>query len=92
MNREALIFDPEKQNTQYNAKPLPTKIPVIEINKKASETAEYYWLARYESIPSNTPFNKFLNKFKAGEFARGQKWPSFKELDIDFYESGPMQD
>ena len=69
MNRESHLFDPEKQNTTYNAKPLPTKIPVIEINERATETASYYWLARYESIPSNSPFNKFLNKFKNGEFA-----------------------
>ena len=67
--REALVFDPEKQNTVCNMKPLPTKIPVIEINEKASETCEYHWLAKYESIPSNTPFNRFLNKFKNGSFA-----------------------
>ena len=42
-NREALVFDPEKQNTVYNSKTLPTKIPVIEINEKASETCEYHW-------------------------------------------------
>ena len=69
MNRESHLFDPEKQNTTYNAKPLPTKIPIIEINEKASATSEYYWLVRYESIPSNSPFNKFLNKFKNGEFS-----------------------
>ena len=32
LNREALYFDPEKQNTKYNMKTLPAKIPVIEIN------------------------------------------------------------
>ena len=42
---------------------------MIEINEKASETCEYHWLAKYESIPSNTPFNRFLNKFKNGSFA-----------------------
>ena len=52
MNREALIFDAEKQNTQYNARQLPAKIPVIEINEKASETAEYYWLAHKENNPN----------------------------------------
>ena len=69
MNRESHLFDPEKQNTTYNAKVLPYKIPVIEINQKASETCEYHWLAKYESIPSNSPFNRFLNKFKNGSFA-----------------------
>ena len=69
LNREALYFDPEKQNTKYNMKTLPAKIPVIEINESTTETAEYHWLAKYDSIPSNSPFNKFLNKFKNGEFA-----------------------
>jgi hypothetical protein len=69
LNREALMFDPEKQNTKYNARSKPSKIPVIEINEKPSETADNHWLAKYDSIPSNSPFNKFLNKFKTGEFA-----------------------
>ena len=69
MNRESHLFDPEKQRTKYNTKPLPTKIPVIEINEKASETAEYHWLAKYECVPSNVPFYRFLNKFKNGPFA-----------------------
>ena len=69
LNRESHLFNLEKQRTKYNNKPLPTKIPVIEINEKASETAEYHWLAKYECIPSNVPFNRFLNKFKNGPFA-----------------------
>ena len=69
LNRESLLFDPEKQQTKYNSKPLPKKIPVVEINENLSETSEYHWLAKYESVPSNSPFNKFLNKFKNGAFA-----------------------
>ena len=69
LNRESLLFDPEKQQTKYNSKPLPKKIPVVEINEKVSETSEYHWLAKYESVPSNSHFNKFLNKFKNGAFA-----------------------
>ena len=69
LDRESHLFDPEKQRTKYNTKPLPTKIPVIEINEKASETAEYHWLVKYECIPSNVPFYRFLNKFKNGPFA-----------------------
>ena len=69
LNREAMLFDPEKQNTRYNGVPLPSKIPVIEINEKASETREYHWLSKYEVITSSTPFNRFLNKFKNGSFA-----------------------
>ena len=69
LNKESLLFDAEKQRTKYNTKSLPTKIPVIDINEKASETAEYHWLAKYESVPSNVPFNRFLNKFKNGPFA-----------------------
>ena len=69
LNRESQLFDPEKQYTKYNSKPLPKKIPVLEINEKISETSQYHGLAKYESIPSNSPFNKFLNKFKNGRFA-----------------------
>ena len=69
MNREALAFDPVTQLTRYNTKKYPEKIPVIEINEKATETQEYHWLAKYESVPSNTQFNRFLNKFKNGSFA-----------------------
>ena len=42
---------------------------MVEINEKVSETSEYHWLAKYESVPSNSHFNKFLNKFKNGAFA-----------------------
>jgi hypothetical protein len=69
LNREALLFDPEKQNTKYNGVPLPSKIPVIEINEKASDTREYHWLSKYEIVTSSTQFNRFLNKFKNGSFA-----------------------
>ena len=68
-NREAHLFDPEKQITKYNKIRLPRKIPVIEIDEKPSETAEYHWLKNYEVIPSNSLFNRFLNKFKNGYFA-----------------------
>ena len=68
-NREALAFDPEKQITLYNSKSLPTNTPVVEINEKASETSQYHWLSKYECVPSNTQFNRFLNKFKNGLFA-----------------------
>ena len=69
LNRESNLFDPEKQTTQYNTKPLPKNTPIVESNEKPSETASYSWLVRYEVIHSNTPFNKFLNKFKMGVFA-----------------------
>ena len=69
LNREALIFDPEKQATRYNGVHLPSKIPVIEIDEKVFKTREYHWLSKYELITSSSPFNKFLNKFKNGEFA-----------------------
>ena len=36
------------------------------MNEKVSETASYHWLSRYESIPSDSKFNSFLNKFKPG--------------------------
>ena len=68
-NKEALLFDPEKQITKYNTKSVPAVIPVIEISEKASETCEYHWLSKYKSIQSNTQFNRFLNKFKNGAFA-----------------------
>ena len=68
-NKEFQCFDPENQKTKYNRHPLPKNIPVVDINEKLSETASYSWLGRYEVIRSNTAFNKFLNKFKMGEFA-----------------------
>ena len=86
LNKESHLFDPEKQNTQYNMKPLPTKIPVIEINERATETASYYWLARYESIPSNSPFNRFLNKFKNGVYA--PKVAEFEGVQYRFLQVG----
>ena len=55
---------------------IPKEIPVIEIAEKACETAGYNWLARYESVPSDSRFNKFLNKFKNGVFA-----PKVAEFD-----------
>ena len=42
LNREALLFDPVVQNTKYNRKATPNKIPIIKINEKPSETAEYH--------------------------------------------------
>ena len=85
LNRESMLFDPERQNTRYNRVSLPSKIPVIEINEKASETREYHWLSKYEIIPSNSPFNRFLNNFKNGEFA-----PKVAEFqgEIQILESG----
>ena len=61
VNRESVLFDPETQVTRYNTRSLPTNIPVIEIDEKPSETKEYHWIAKYESVPSNSPFNSFLN-------------------------------
>ena len=69
LNRESHLFDPENQITKYNTKVLPDKIPVVDIMERAIETASYHWLAKYDSVPSNSPFNKFLNKFKNGSFA-----------------------
>ena len=66
MNRsgQATFFDPENQKTRYNDIRLPDKIPIIEINEKPSETKEYHWLKTYTAVPSNSPFNAFLNTFK----------------------------
>ena len=86
MNREALLFDPVVQNTKYNRKATPNKIPIIEINEKPSETAEYHWLSKYESIPSNSPFNRFLNKFKNGPFA--PKIAEFQGVRYRFLRAG----
>ena len=61
----AAPFDPKKQVTRYNLKKVPTVIPVIEITEKPSETAEYHWLKTYEVVPSNEPFNRFLNSFNS---------------------------
>ena len=61
----AAPFHPEKQITRYNSKKVPTVIPVIEITEKPSETAEYHWLKTYEVVPSNEPFNRFLNSFNS---------------------------
>ena len=66
-NREALCFNPEKQYTRYNKKPVPGKPKQIHfINEKPSETARYAWIARYEPVPSDSTFNMFLNGFKSG--------------------------
>jgi len=66
-NREALCFDPQKQYTRYNKKPVPGKPKQIHfINEKPSETARYAWLGRYEPVPSDSTFNMFLNGFKVG--------------------------
>ena len=46
-NQEMLCFDPEKQNTKYNGNPVPAKIPGVEINEKATQTASYSWMGRY---------------------------------------------
>ena len=40
LNREANLFDPEKQTTQYNTKPLPKNTPIVEINEKPSENSK----------------------------------------------------
>ena len=61
---QATFFDPENQKTRYNDIRVPDKIPIIEINEKPSETKEYHWLKTYTAVPSNSPFNAFLNKFK----------------------------
>ena len=41
MNREALCFDPEKKNTNYNGMRVTDEIEVIEINESAAATASY---------------------------------------------------
>ena len=61
LNRQAHIFDPERQITKYNKIPLPKEIPVILINEKLSDTAEYHWLKTYESITSTSKFNSFTS-------------------------------
>ena len=65
MNLEATLFDPEKQTTRYNGKSLSCKVPMVEITEKPNDTAEYHWLAKYDSVPSISPFNQFLNTFKS---------------------------
>ena len=35
------------------------------MNEKLYMTASYSWLSRYEAVPSNSAFNKFLNRFKS---------------------------
>ena len=61
------MFNPEKQYTRYNKKPHPGKPRTIhQINEKPSETARYAWIGRYEVVPSDSPFNQFLNGFKSG--------------------------
>ena len=68
-NIQALIFDPEKQITRYNTTPMPGTREGFPMNESLAETASYQWLSRYESIPSDSKFNAFLNKFKPkGEF------------------------
>ena len=86
LNKEAVLFDPKKQNTRYNSKPIPKKIPVIEINEKVTDTIDYHWLSRYESIPSNSQFNKFLNQFKNGVFA--PKVAEFEGVRYRFLKAG----
>ena len=61
LNKNSHFFDPEKQVTKYNTRLLPSRIPIIEVNEKPSETKEYHWLAKYECVPSDSPFNSFLN-------------------------------
>ena len=61
---QATLFDPERQITKYNKTPLPKEIPIILIDEKPSETAEYHWLKTYESVPSDSKFNRFLNCFR----------------------------
>ena len=71
---QALIFDPEKQVTRYNTTPIPSIKEGYPMKETVSETASYHWLSRYESIPSDSKFNAFLNKFKpGGEFLTRRK-------------------
>ena len=86
LNKESISFDPEKQSTKYNSRELPKKIPVIEINEKVTDTVDYHWLSRYESIPSNSQFNKFLNQFKNGVFA--PKVAEFEGVRYRFLKAG----
>jgi len=74
-NIQALTFDPEKQITKYNMTPIPGSTEGFPMNEQPSETAGYHWLSRYESIPSDSKFNAFLNKFKPkGEFLTCKKF------------------
>ena len=57
-------FDPDRQITKYNKTPLPKEIPIILIDEKPSETAEYHWLKSYKAIQSASKFNRFLNCFR----------------------------
>ena len=61
------MFNPVQQYTKYNKKPVPGKPrTVYQINETPSETARYAWVARYEVVPSDSPFNQFLNGLKSG--------------------------
>ena len=64
MSGPSTPFDPDLQITKYNKTPLPKEIPIILINEKPSETAEYHWLKTYKVIQSNSKFNRFLNCFR----------------------------
>ena len=44
-NRESMCFDPDNQPTKYNGAPIPSKIPVVEIDEKPSQTASYSWMS-----------------------------------------------
>ena len=71
-NREALCFNPQKQYTRYNTKPVPGKPRMVhQIDEKPTETARYAWIGRYEVVPSDSTFNMFLNGFKQPFFSRG---------------------
>ena len=45
MNREALCFKQEKQNTNYNGIRITDEIEVLEINESAAVTASYSMLS-----------------------------------------------
>ena len=64
--QELVSFDPEKQNTCYNNRPVPIDIEVIKVKETLSETATYTWITHYECIQTSSSFNKFLNTFKSG--------------------------
>ena len=61
---QSAYFDPDRQITRYNKKVLPKEIPVIPIDEKPFQTAEYHWLKNYEVIKSDSKFNRFLTCFR----------------------------
>ena len=61
---QSAFFDPDRQITRYNKKALPKEIPVILIDEKPFQTAEYHWLKNYKVIKSDSKFNRFLNCFR----------------------------